>query len=81
VFRRILGPKEGITRGSTQLIKEALHNRYSSLNVVGMITSKRFGLCNTHEGDEKCMENFNRKTSKEGTNIDRAITFKLILYI
>lgn len=41
MFRRILGPRDGIAGGSTQLIQEAMLCRCSSLSVVGMTKSKR----------------------------------------
>jgi hypothetical protein len=42
VLRRIFGPKrDGVTGGWRKLHNEELHNLYSSLNIIGIIKSRR----------------------------------------
>jgi hypothetical protein len=60
VLRRIFGPKrDEITEGWRKLHNEELHNLYSSPNTVKMNKGDVMGRpCNTHGGEEECIEGF-----------------------
>jgi hypothetical protein len=71
VLRRIFGPKrEKVTGGWRKLHNENLHNLYTSPNIIRMIISRSImevGAGSTNGRDEKCIQYFGWKTSKEDT--------------
>jgi hypothetical protein len=68
VMRRIFGPKrKEVAGGWRKLHNEELHNLCTSPDVVRMNKSRRakraeHAACSTHERDQKCIQNFGRKT-------------------
>jgi len=55
---------EEVAGGWRTLHNEELHNLYTTPNVIREIRSMRMtqGACSTHGRDEKCIQNFDRKT-------------------
>jgi hypothetical protein len=69
VLRRIFGPKtKEVAGGWRRLHNEELHNLYTSKIVLGWKEDMIGQPCRKHGRDEKCIQNFNRKTQGEETS-------------
>jgi hypothetical protein len=66
VLRRIFGPKrEEVVGGWRRLRNEELHNlvRFIKYYLGDQVKEDEMGVtCSTHEVEEKCVQNFGRKT-------------------
>jgi hypothetical protein len=63
ILRRVFGAKNEVTGGWRKFQNE-IHNLYSSPNVIRVMKSMRLRWVGhvARMGDEKCMQNFGRKT-------------------
>jgi hypothetical protein len=63
---RIFGPKREEVAGDwRRLHNEELHNLYASPHIIRAIKIKEYemdGAYSTHRRDEKCLQNFSRRT-------------------
>jgi hypothetical protein len=67
VLRRIFGPERGEWQ-QKKITCEELRNLYYLPIVVRVIWTRRIGIAG-HEGDEKCIQNFNLEIEKEGITL------------
>jgi hypothetical protein len=62
VLRRIL-PKREEVAGDWRRLHNEIRDLYASSNIIRMVKSRRIGgICSRNGRDEKCIQNFGRKT-------------------
>jgi hypothetical protein len=68
-LRKIFGPKRGEVEGGWEFIMEELHNLYALPNTVDdQKEEDEMGMaCDMHGEDEKCIQDFDQKTSRGET--------------